>query len=304
MGTPAFAVPSLRALASAAYEVVGVYTQPDRRAGRGRRVVPSPAKQASMELGIGVYQPKSFREANAVDQLKALKPEVIVVAAYGLILPRAVLEVPAYGTLNVHPSLLPRHRGASPVASAILSGDEDTGVTIMLVEPRVDAGPVLSSTNISIGLDDTTGTLTEKLARVGADLLVETLPRWLRGEIEPEPQDDSKATYSKMITKADGEIDWRMPAEEIGRRVRAFDPWPGTYTRWRGKLLKVLRGRPREADQAVEPGAVVPLSGAVAVATGEGALVLDMLQLEGRKVMDAETFVRGHRGFVGSTLPS
>ncbi|MFQ5873273.1 MAG: methionyl-tRNA formyltransferase [Dehalococcoidia bacterium] len=309
MGTPAFAVPSLRALISGGYHPVGVYTQPDRPSGRGRGLWASPVKKLALESGIDVYQPASLKEAGALEELRALGPEVMVVAAYGLILPQQVLDMPRHGILNLHPSLLPRHRGPSPIANAILEGDEVTGVTIMLVEPRVDAGPVVSGERVDIEPEDTCGTLTDRLAQVGAELLVETLPRWLRGEVQAQPQDESQATYSRMISKTDGEIDWRLPAVEIWRRVRAFDPWPGTFTRWNGKLLKVLEARPLEDSRKSRPGLISHCKGedgeaSVVVGTRWGVVVLGRVQLEGRKATDARSFVLGHRDFVGSVLPS
>ena len=309
MGTPAFAVPVLMALVEGGYHVVGVYTQPDRPTGRGRTVAVSPVKRFALDLGFEVYQPPSLKDTAALEELEALKPEVMVVAAYGLIIPQQMLDLPPHGMVNVHPSLLPRHRGPSPVANAILEGDEVTGVTIILVGPRVDAGPVLGSRQVKIEAEATTGTLTTTLFQVGADLLMETLPRWLRGEIEPQPQDEAQATSSRMLSKKDGEIDWRLPALEIWRRVRAFDPWPSTHTRWRGRLLKVLGAEPLPDDLGIEPGRVVRTDGKgngmqIGVGTGEGVLLLKRIQLEGRKAVDGNSFILGHVEFIGASLPS
>lgn len=309
MGTPSFSVPTLEALVDSGYQVVGVYTQPDRPSGRGKGLVESPVKRLALQREIPVYQPTSFKSEGNVAELRSLTPDLIVVAAYGLILPQAVLDTPTHSIINVHPSLLPRHRGASPVTSAILAGDDVTGVTIMLIERRVDAGPMLSRTEVPILPSDTGGSLTDRLARIGADLLVETLPHWLNGEIDPQPQDDSQATNSRMIVKQDGEIDWRLPAIDIHRRIRAFDPWPGTFTRWNGKLLKVLGAIPIDGGNQLLPGKVGLVTDSegqeeVVVGTGEGALALHRLQLEGRKPLPAETFLRGHQDFPGSLLPS
>ena len=307
MGTPAFAVPTLKALVAGGYGVVGVYTQPDKPSGRGWVPVAPPVKQFAMESGLKVLQPSSLKKEGIMEEQRELRPDVIVVAAYGLILPRPVLDLPPFGTLNVHPSLLPRHRGPSPIAGAILEGDEITGVTIMVVESRVDSGPVLSSRSVSLALGDTTGSLSRRLADVGAGLLLETLPRWLKGEIDPQPQEESRATYSRLISKQDGEIDWRLPAVQIERRVRAFDPWPGTYTHWRGKLLKVLEAQPLPDVQEARPGEVFHPAGqarGLGVGTGEGALLLKRVQLEGRKASDASSFILGHRDFLGDVLPS
>ncbi len=309
MGTPAFAVPALEALASSQFPVAAVYTQPDRPSGRGRRLVSSPVKEVAISRDIPVCQPESLKPQVVQDQLTALSPDVIVVAAYGLILPRTVLAIPTFGALNLHPSLLPRHRGPSPIASALLEGDDVTGVTIMLVQPRVDSGPVLSSRSLRIGPEDTTDSLTGELALMGADLLMENLGPWLDGRVQPRPQDESQATYSRMIPKGDAEIDWRLPALQIWRQVRAFHPWPGACTFWRGKRLKVLKSEPIPEGPEARPGEVVQWKDrnggmALAVGTGEGLLGLCRVQLEGRRETDAESFSLGRRDFVGAHLPS
>ena len=305
MGTPTFAVPALEALIDSGYRVVGAYTQPDRGSGRGRKPVESPVKELARRRGIPVYQPASFKMEDTVAEVVSLEPNLIVVAAYGLILPQAVLEIPSHDVLNVHPSLLPRHRGPSPVAGALLAGDETTGVTIMLVEMRVDAGPILSQTEVPVQPDDNAGSLTEKLAHRGADLLVKTLPGWLGGEIEPRVQDDSQATHSRIIKKGDGEIDWSLPAEDIRRRIRAFDPWPGAFTRWQGKRLKVLDAIPLPDAPQLPLGSVYRGSNDnVSVGTGTGSLALRRVQLEGRRPVDVDAFVRGYPTFRGSLLPS
>lgn len=241
MGTPEFAVPSLAALVNAGYDVVGVYTRPDQPAGRGQKLTESPVKAAARGYGLPIFQPATLRAAAAQAALAALAPELIVVAAYGLILPQAVLDLPRFGCVNVHGSLLPRHRGAAPIAAAILAGDAETGVSIMLMDAGVDTGPVLSTAALPVAPDDTTGTLTPKLAALGADLLTATLPRWLRGEITPQPQPTEGATLAPRLAKEAGAIDWREPVWLIERRVRAYQPWPGAYTTWRGQMLKVLR---------------------------------------------------------------
>ena len=309
MGTPAFAVPTLEALASSQFRVAAVYTQPDRPSGRGRKLVASPVKEFAISRDIPVYQPESLRPQEVQDRLAALRPDVIVVAAYGLILPRTVLAIPTSGALNIHPSLLPRHRGPSPIANALLEGDDVTGVAIMLVRPRVDSGPVLSSRSLRIGPEDTTGSLTDELALIGAGLLMETLGPWLDGRVQPEPQDEALATYSRMISKGDAEIDWQLPALQIWRQVRAFHPWPGASTLWRGKRLKVLKSEPISEGPEARPGEVVQWKNqngdmVLAVGTGKGLLGLFRVQLEGRRETDAESFALGHREFVGALLPS
>jgi methionyl-tRNA formyltransferase len=307
MGSPRFSVPSLEQLLINRYEVVAVYTQPDRPAGRGRALVLPPVKEAALRWGVPVMQPETFRSSVAIEQLEKLKPDVIVVCAYGHILPQAVLDMPPYQCVNVHFSLLPRHRGASPVAAAILAGDEFTGVSIMLVRKELDTGPVLSVAAIPISPQDNTGTLTEKLSLVGANLLQEALTGWLRGEITPRPQGETGATYFPQVKKEDGEIDWRLPVVAIWRRVRAYYPWPGCYTTWRGKQLKITETIVLSGEGAAEAGKVVVPAGGGAtlgIATGEGVLGVLKVQLEGKKAMTAADFLRGQRDFIGSVLPS
>ena len=304
MGTPEFALPTLQGLWDRGYEIPGVFTRPDKPAGRGQKPTPSPGKELASRLGLPVYQPTTLRRPAVAEVIRKLQPDVVVVAAYGLILPKEVLEIPPHGCLNVHPSLLPRWRGPSPVAFAILAGDEYTGVTVMLMDEGMDTGPILARSDpVPIGPDDTTGTLTPKLAQVGAALLLETLPRWVAGEIVPEPQDDSKATYSRLLTKEDGAIDWGRPAEEIWRMVRAFDPWPGTFTRWQGRLLKVLAARPEPGESHQPVGTVIRVDSGAAVQTGRGLLRLERVQLEGRRPVGIDEFLRGYPHFIGSRLP-
>ncbi|MFW6164513.1 MAG: methionyl-tRNA formyltransferase [Planctomycetota bacterium] len=233
MGTPDFAVPSLTALHDA-HHVVGVVTQPDRPAGRGRDLHQSAVKRAAVERGLPVFQPPSLRTPEAVARLAEWKPEVIVVAAFGQILTEEVLELPPYGCLNVHASLLPRWRGAAPVAAAILAGDEVTGVTIMKMDAGLDTGPILAQRREPIRADDTRTALTQRLSLLGAELLAETLPAYLAGELVPQPQDD-EATLAERLRKADGRLDWSRPALVLDRKIRAFTPWPGTFTFWQGR---------------------------------------------------------------------
>ena len=302
MGTPSFAVPCLQALVGH-YEIVAVVTQPDRPARRGRRIVASAVKKAALAYDLPLMQPESLRQEEVIAEIRELQPQVIVVAAYGQILRPQVLSIPPSGVINVHPSLLPKYRGASPIAGALLAGEEKTGVTIMLMDEGMDTGPILAQISIKIRPEDTTGSLVERLARTGADLLLETLPRWLEGQIKPQPQDNARATYTKPIAKKDGLIDWSLPAVEIWGRVRAFDPWPGAHTWWRGKLFKVLASRPLpEWAGKGKPGQVLDLSAGVAVATGQGALLLQEVQLAGRRAIGIQDFVRGQRNFIGSLL--
>jgi len=309
MGTPEFSVPSLEHLVLNQYQVVAVYTQPDKPSGRGRALVSPPLKRAAETLKLPVVQPASLKKAEVAAQLAGFYPDVIVVAAFGQILPQSVLDIPAYGCINIHPSLLPKYRGASPVAAAILAGDEFTGVSIMLMDKGLDSGPILARAQIPISAQDTTGSLTAKLSLVAAQLLQEVLVYWLRGELTPQPQIETEATYSSLISKEEGEIDWHLPAIDIWRRVRAFQPWPACYTRWQGKQLKIIEAVPLAEEGALEVGRVVALppatewSGAAfGVHTGNGILGVLKVQLEGRRVMSATEFLRGQRQFIGAIL--
>lgn len=306
MGTPEFAVPSLEALVEAGHDVVSVYTQPDRPAGRGRALAASPVKKRAIEYELDIYQPRSLRGPEEAARLQALAPDLIVVAAFGQILPESILEIPTRGALNVHPSLLPRHRGASPIASAILAGDQVTGVSIMLMDKGMDTGPVVTQVVVPVESEDTTGSLTEKLSMIGARLLVETVPGWVSGDLPARPQDSQQATYSRPIDKKSARIDWTLSAEQIWRQVRAYHPWPGSFTTWQGKVLKVILAVPAPGDGP--PGKVVNLPhnapAPIGVCAGEGVVALLRVQMEGKQVVSSQDFVRGYRQFAGSTLPS
>ena len=305
MGTPEFGVPVLRQLVMNGYRVVAVYTQPDRLAGRGRRETLSPVKRAASELNLPVVQPAGLKKVEVVAELTGLKPDIIVVAAYGQILPKAVLGIPEYGCINIHPSLLPRHRGASPVASAILAGDEFTGVSIMLMDEGLDTGPVLARAPIPVSDMDSTGSLTLKLSIIAAHLLQDVLPGWKKGQLKSQPQDETKATCSGIITKQSGEIDWHQSAEIIWRQVRAFHPWPGCYTSWRGKRLKIIEAKPVAVENSTADGQVLAMArGGFGIKTGFGALEILVLQPEGKRPMTADEFLRGQRQLIGNMLPS
>lgn len=313
MGSPEFAVPSLHALAAAGHAIVAVYTQPDRPAGRGRRLTPPPVRAAAETLGIPVLQPERLRGRNEMDRLRALAPDLIVVAAYGQILRPAVVDLPHYGVLNVHASLLPRHRGASPIPAAILAGDAETGISIMRIDYGLDTGPVLARRATRIGDDDTTATLTDRLAVLGAALLADTLPGWLAGTLPPQPQDDARTTYAPQIGKEDARIDWTSPAARIWRVVRAYNPWPLASTTLRGDGVQLLAASVAPAgSRTVGPGDLVALSATglappsghereavFAVGTGDGLLLPLLLRRAGRNAVSAAEFARGLRGIEG-----
>ncbi|HEX5369386.1 MAG TPA: methionyl-tRNA formyltransferase [Dehalococcoidia bacterium] len=341
-GSPEFALPSLEALLATRHEVVGVVSQPDRPAGRGHGQTPPPVKVAATQHGLPVLQPDNVSAPDSVEALRALDPDVFVVAAYGQILRQRVLDIPKRGCLNVHASLLPRHRGASPVSAAILAGDPVTGVTIMEMERGLDTGPIVSQRREMVLASDTTGTLEDRLARTGAELLVETLDAWARGDMIATPQDEALATYAPQLKRREAELDWALPARDLWRRVRAFSPWPIAFTRWRGEELRILEAWPLPGDSQNPPGSVLapysfrkgpPAAGqarsvetlerrpliqestpdephAVAggveetfsVQTGSGALAVLRLQRPGKRALSGLEFLRGQRDFVGSRL--
>ena len=302
MGTPEFAVPILDALTRTSHNIVGIYTRADQPAGRGKQLQPSPIKQLAAARGLPISQPPTLRQPDYIAQLRDLAPDVIIVAAYGLLLPRDVLTIPPRGCINTHASLLPRHRGAAPIIAAILAGDAETGITLMQMDEGLDTGPILAQRAIPIDDDDTTGTLTPKLANLATELLSETLPRILAGEIVPQPQDHARATMFKQIKKEEGLIDWTRPATEIARRVRAFNPWPSAFTFWNGVQLRILCAGAADAKSNLEMGRVVPLGKEIAVTSANGVLILREVQLAGKRAMKIEEFLRGQREFVGSSL--
>jgi methionyl-tRNA formyltransferase len=307
MGTPEFAVIPLEHLILNQFQVVAVYTQPDKPVGRGRHLVPSPVKQAALTWKLPVVQPTSLKETEVVAELAGFHPDVIVVAAFGQILPQAVLDIPKYGGINIHPSLLPRFRGSSPMAAAILAGDEWTGVSLMLMDSGLDTGPLLVQERVSISPQDTTGSLSAKLSQIAAELLPGVLRRWTRGEITPQSQSELGATYSTPLTREDGEINWCLSAVEIWRRVRAFQPWPGAHTKWGGKRFEIIEAVPLPEEGSFAAGQVIALKRAEAafgVSTGGGILRVVRVQLEGKRAISAAEFVRGQRQFIGVVLPS
>lgn len=304
-------MPALERLVAARYVIAAVYTQPDRPSGRGQQLAETPVKRRAMQLGLRVLTPKSLRAPDAIEELRNFAPEALVVAAYGKLLPQAALDVPPRGTLNIHPSLLPKYRGPSPIAGAILSGERETGVTIMLLDAGMDTGPILAQRHELIADDDTAGSLGERLALAGAELLIETLDAWITNAITPQQQDETKASATKLVEKDDGRIDWNLPARQIWLQTRAYSPWPGSFTTWRGAALKILKALASAAQHAA-PGTVAIIEGTrdggkgkqLAIATGEGALIVERLQLEGKRAMTAQEFLAGRPEIAGERLPS
>jgi len=292
MGSPDFAVPALRVLA-AHYPICGVVTQPDRPSGRGMTLTPPSVKLAAQQLGLPVIQPEKLRSPEAFQQLQDWAPDLIVVAAFGQILRPNVLELPKFGCLNIHASLLPRHRGAAPIQAAILAGDAQTGITIMKMDAGLDTGPMLSQRSIPIEPQDTGGSLFEKLSQMGGELLLETLPGYLAGEIAPQPQPEEGVTYFGMIKKEDGLLDFNLPAIELERKIRAFSPWPGTSLLWNGAPLKIQRAHVSPGQAAVGQHLVVEML--PAIGTAQDLIVFDELQPAGKKSMPGKAFLSGAR---------
>lgn len=295
-GSPDFALPVLAALIDSPWRPVAAVTQPDRPAGRGRTPKPPPVKQLAQERGIPVLQPERLRDQTAIARIAALRPQLQIVAAYGQLLPAPILDLPEHGTLNVHASLLPRWRGAAPVHAAILHGDRETGATIMLLDQTEDTGPVLARRPTSIAASETAGQLSDRLAALGAQLLLETIPPWLANEITPEPQDPSRATRARRIAKAAGKIDWSRPAIEIERQVRACTPWPGAFTTAAGAQLRIAKAEwiPTIPDRpGAQPGRLSISGDWIGVQTGQGTLALRRLQRAGKREMSAAEFARG-----------
>ena len=308
MGTPEFSVSSLSALlqlsqgAAPLLRLVGVFTQPDRPAGRGQCVTAPPVKRAAVEAGLPVFQPERLRRPDSLSQLAGLQPELIVVAAYAQILSPRVLALPRLGCLNVHASLLPRYRGASPIQAAILDGVEQTGVTIMQMEAGLDTGPILSQVQVPIDPRATAGSLTLLLADAGARLLAATVLDWVAGTITPIVQDDAQATMTKPLTKDDGRIDWTSGAATIDRRVRAMSPWPGAFTEAKTGLLKIHAAAAHPGSAAGVPGTLVALPEGPAVVTGDGLLLLLEVQPAGKRSMPGTDWLRGARSLLGTVL--
>jgi methionyl-tRNA formyltransferase len=301
-GTPEFAVPALQALLASPHRVVAVYTQPDRPAGRGRQLAASPVKKCASAAGIPIEQPVNFKEPVTRERLAGYRPDLMVVVAYGLILPQAVLGIPPQGCLNIHASLLPRWRGAAPIQRAILAGDIETGVTIMRMEAGLDTGPVLLERRISIGPRETSASLHDRLAQLGAELLPRAIAGLVSGELQPRPQSESGVTYAYKLQKEEARIDWRKSAVEIDRQVRAFNPWPVAECRLDDEQLRIWEAEPTATATTAAPGTVIDADAAgIVVATGAGALRLLRVQAAGRKPVTGAEFARG-RALVGQVL--
>ncbi|MFH1566907.1 MAG: methionyl-tRNA formyltransferase [Gemmatimonadota bacterium] len=303
LGTPHFAVPSLRRLAASRHRILAVVTNPDRPRGRGRHLAPPPAKEAALELGLPVLQPESPRQPGLAEQLAGLGADAFAVVAYS-ILPRRLLAVPPAGAVNLHPSLLPRYRGAAPIVWALFAGETETGITTFYLNPRVDAGDLLLQERVGIGPDETAGELEARLAELGADLVVRTFDGLDDGTLAPQPQSDAGATRAPKLSRQDGRLDWTWPAAVLHNRVRGANPVPGAYTGWRGDALKVHRSAPCDGVAGAAPGTVLQADGrdGLVVAAGRGALRLLEVQAPGKAATDGPAFVRGYRIAAGERL--
>lgn len=295
MGTPEFSLPGLsKLLANEKFELVGVFTQPDRPIGRDQKLNFPPVKKLALENNLAIFQPEKIK--NEIETIRNLKPDLIVVIAYGKIIPQSILDIPTYGCINVHASLLPKYRGAACLNAPILNGDEETGVTIMQMEAGLDTGPILRQAKIKLSGSETLEMVHDKLSLLGGDLLAPTLSDFIAGEITPQIQDDSQASYIKVLSKEDGKIDWAKTAEEIERMVRAYNPWPGTYALLEDKTVKIIEAKNEILNiNEHEIGEVFLINGEMAVQCGQDSIVILKLQLEGKKIMTSGDFLRGHK---------
>ena len=302
MGSAAFAVPSLAALVDSPHDILAVVTQPDKPAGRGRHITACPAAIAARSHGLILYQPRSVKKPDVIEHIRKLTPELIVVVAYGKILPKALLDLPLRGCINLHASLLPKYRGAAPINWAIVNGESETGVTTQLIGEELDAGDILLSSSTLIGEEETAPELHDRLAKTGAALLLQTIEGIESGTIKPTPQDHNKATFAPLIKKPDGHIDWTLPARNIFNRIRGLNPWPGTFTTLEGKQLSIHKAAPDDTDHKSAPGTIIGSKGHLVVACGQGSLYLLEVQLEGKRQMTAADFLHGHKVSQGMVL--
>lgn len=295
MGTPEFALPGLsRLISSDIFEIVGVFTQPDKPVGRNQVLTPSPIKKLALENNLAIFQPTKLKDE--LENLKNLQPDLIVVIAYGKIIPQSILDIPTYGCVNVHASLLPKYRGAAVLNAPILNGDKETGVTIMRMEAGLDTGPILRQAKIKLAGTESLENVHDKLSALGAEILIPTLEDFIAGKIIPQSQDESQASYIKTLSKEDGKIDWTKSAVEIERMVRAYNPWPGTFTVSGGKTLKIIAVSGEVLNiNTHAAGATFLHEGQLAVQCGQESLLILKLQLEGKKIMASEEFLRGHK---------
>lgn len=305
MGTPDFAVEALEALASSRHEVTAVFTQPDKPKGRGKAMQFTPVKEVALRENIPVYQPKKVRDPEVIQKIRELAPDVLVVVAFGQIIPQEILDIAPYGCINVHGSLLPKYRGAAPIQWAVIDGEKESGVTTMQMDAGLDTGDMLLKTVVPLDEKETGGSLFDKLSKAGADLLLKTLDALENGTVTPQKQGESPTAYAKMLTKDMGAIDWNRPAKELERLIRGLNPWPSAFSHLNGKTLKIWEASVEEENgEKKAPGTVLQADAkGFRIQTGEGILKIDTLQLEGKKRMDAQAFLRGYTVEAGTVLP-
>ncbi len=303
MGTPDFSVPALEALVKAGHDVIAVVTQPDKPKGRGKEVSMTPVKEKAVSLGIPVYQPVKARNPEFVSLLSELNPDAMVVAAFGQILPKSILDIPKYGCINIHASLLPKYRGASPIQHAVIDGEKESGITTMMMAEGLDTGDILDQELVTLDEQETGGSLHDKLSEIGGRLILTTLKKLEEGTAVRTPQDESKTCYVGMIKKTMGDIDWSMEAAVIERLIRGLNPWPSAYTSWNGKVLKIWAAEVLSKEYEGICGQVVETDkNSLIVKTGKGSLKLTELQLQGKKRMDTASFLRGYQVTAGTVL--
>ncbi len=301
IGTPDFSISSLNKLIKENYNIIAIITQPDKKVGRKQEITHSPVKKVALKHNIPLLQPQKIK--NIYKEIKDLKPDLIITAAYGQIIPKNILKIPKFGCINIHGSLLPKYRGASPIQYAILKGDKKTGITVMEMDEKMDEGDIISQKSIKIESNDTASSLHDKLSILGADLLIETLPKILNKKSKYTPQDHNKTTYTKILKREDGKINWNKEAIEIERKIRAFYPWPGTYTKFGTKKLKIIEVKFSEINKKLESG--IPFetkSKNLAVKCGKNSLILEKVQLEGKNTVSGKEFLRGHKDIINKVL--
>lgn len=301
-GTPEIAANTLRTLHASGFNMIAAVTQPDKPTGRQGALTPPPTKLVAEELGIPVFQPATLRDGSFLNKLRELQPELCVVISYGKIFPPEFLNVAPLGFVNVHYSLLPNYRGASPLQTAIINGDKESGVTVALLEPEVDSGPILDQKKLPVPEDLFYQDLLKEYGREGAEFLVTTLQKYLSGEIKPQQQDHSRATLAKVFTRDDGRINWSRPVEQIYNRIRALSIEPGTWTTWNGEALKIIKAHPILEENGDDIGIISEVGGEIVASTGRGSLALEIIQLAGGKAMSVKEFINGKKDFIGSKL--
>jgi len=303
MGTPEFAIPAFNALLKANYKVVAVITAPDAPIGRKQIITSPPIKIEAKKNNIPVLQPEKIKDIQWIQKIKKLNPDLIIVCAFGQIIPKEILDIPKFGAINIHPSLLPKYRGASPIQYTILNNEKETGITIILMDEQMDHGPIITNSKLKIKNEKITyKELTKELSELAAKLLIKTLPKWINKKIKPQEQNHNEATFTKIIKKEDGKIDWNNPAEKIDAQIRALNPWPGTYSIFNGKSIKILEAETIKTDEKLPTGKVFKINNDIVIKCGVNALKIKTIQIESKKPIDIKSFINGYPNFINSIL--